>query len=173
MRVPDARVATVCASASPPLSLTGGRKCDGECRKPLHVVEGTWAYECSPCSLDLCAACAPGGFHPVLAPPIARASRKRARVTPQHRERKGGGSHGETWRPSDARDPADNAATFLLTHLMMDRLPEKCRHRLPKRGRTVGATSGEGNLTQRASTQGSSGEHKRMVRVQGTRAHEA
>jgi hypothetical protein len=62
------------------------RKCDGKCRKPL--VEGTWAYACTTCSLDLCAACAPSGFHPALAPPVARASRKRARAPPPQREKR-------------------------------------------------------------------------------------
>jgi len=56
------------------------RKCDGECRRSL--VEGTWAYECEPCSLDLCAACAPGGIPPPTAPPAALAPRKRAREPP-------------------------------------------------------------------------------------------
>jgi len=56
------------------------RNCDGECRRPL--VEGTWAYECEPCSLDLCAACAPGGIPPTAAQPAARAPRKRAREPP-------------------------------------------------------------------------------------------
>jgi hypothetical protein len=56
------------------------RQCDGECRRPL--VEGTWAYECVPCSLDLCAACAPGGIFPITAQPAALAPRKRAREPP-------------------------------------------------------------------------------------------
>ena len=53
------------------------RKCDGECRRPL--VEGTWAYECAQCALDLCAACAPEGITPIAAPPAALALRKRGR----------------------------------------------------------------------------------------------
>ena len=59
------------------------RKCDGECRRPL--VEGTWAYVCTPCSLDLCAACAPDGFPPGAPLLVARAPRKRAREPPPHR----------------------------------------------------------------------------------------
>ena len=56
------------------------RKCDGECRRPL--VEGTWAYECAQCALDLCAACAPEGITPTAAPPAALAPRKRGREPP-------------------------------------------------------------------------------------------
>jgi len=61
------------------------RRCDGECRRTLGV--GMWTYECALCSLDLCAACAPGGILPVDVPRAARAPRKRAREPPPHRAR--------------------------------------------------------------------------------------
>ena len=70
---------SMCFCLTPALA-PSSRNCDGECRRPL--VEGTWAYECEPCSLDLCAACAPGGIPPTAAQPAARAPRKRAREPP-------------------------------------------------------------------------------------------
>ena len=70
------------------------RRCDGECRRPLG--EGMWTYECAPCSLDLCAACAPGGIQPGDEPArAARAPRKRAREPPPHRARGRQMAHGD------------------------------------------------------------------------------
>jgi hypothetical protein len=70
------------------------RRCDGECRRSLG--EGMWTYECAPCSLDLCAACAPGGIQPGDEPArAARAPRKRAREPPPHRARGRQMAHGD------------------------------------------------------------------------------
>lgn len=81
------------------------RVCDGECRRPL--LEGTLAYECAPCSLDFCAACASDGLQLVEAPPIARAPRKRAREPPPRRVRgrpqSRGGKAPRRAHPSDPR----------------------------------------------------------------------